>query len=199
MSQSVPAVVFVDANISNIRYLVESLLPGVRFFVLDAEKDGIAQISDYLQHQQLAPQALHIVAHGVPGCLFLGNTELSLGTLAGYGPAIQTWFGANEKQPFQAPKASHQLYLYGCNVAAGDAGKELLTKLHRLTGATLHASTEVVGGHKAGGTWQLNKAVGHNLHKPSQLPWTTPFLESYAGTFNNPPLAALNPLQNLKS
>jgi hypothetical protein len=193
MSQSVPAVVFVDANISNIRYLVESLLPGVRFFVLDAEKDGIAQISDYLQHQQLAPQALHIVAHGVPGCLFLGNTELSLGTLAGYGPAIQTWFGANEKQPFQAPKASHQLYLYGCNVAAGDAGKELLTKLHRLTGATLHASTEVVGGHKAGGTWQLNKAVGHNLHKPSQLPWTTPFLESYAGTFNNPPVGSLEP------
>ncbi|MEG4219819.1 DUF4347 domain-containing protein [Microcoleus sp. Pol12A6] len=32
------------------------------------------------------------------------------------------------------------LLLYGCNVAAGDAGEEFITRLHKLTGAQIAAT-----------------------------------------------------------
>ncbi|MEO0458436.1 MAG: DUF4347 domain-containing protein [Cyanobacteria bacterium P01_A01_bin.114] len=74
-----------------------------------------------------------MIAYGVPGCLFLGNSELSLDTLQQYHAQIQTWFG-------QTRVAEPSLLLYGCNVAFGDAGEELITKLHHLTRANVAAA-----------------------------------------------------------
>ena len=77
--------------------------------------DGIKQITKTLeQYPHLS--SLHIVAHGKPGCLYLGKSQLSLDTLESYTQDLKTWF-------------SKSLFLYGCQVAAGDAGAEFITKL----------------------------------------------------------------------
>jgi len=42
------------------------------------------------------------------------------------------------------------LYIYGCNVAAGDAGTEFIEKLHQITGANIAASNTLTGNSDLG-------------------------------------------------
>ncbi|NMG61260.1 DUF4347 domain-containing protein, partial [Geitlerinema sp. P-1104] len=60
-------------------------------------------------------------------------------------------------------KGDWAIALYGCQVAAGDAGAEFVEKLHDLTGATISASTRVVGHADLGGTWNLDVQQGLGL------------------------------------
>ncbi|MEL6754213.1 MAG: DUF4347 domain-containing protein, partial [Pseudomonadota bacterium] len=49
-----------------------------------------------------------------------------------------------------------EVFLYSCNVAAGDAGEEFLLKLRSLTSAEVYASITKVGHADAGGNWLLD-------------------------------------------
>ncbi|NMG61257.1 DUF4347 domain-containing protein, partial [Geitlerinema sp. P-1104] len=60
-------------------------------------------------------------------------------------------------------KGDWAIALYGCQVAAGDAGAEFVERLHHLTGATISASTRVVGQADLGGTWNLDVQQGLGL------------------------------------
>ncbi|MEG4855446.1 DUF4347 domain-containing protein [Microcoleus sp. B5-D4] len=152
-------IVFIDAGVENAELLIEGVLPTTEVFVLDGTADGIEQISLVLQHRQNI-DAVHIISHGSPGCLYLGNSQLSLDTLNGYATQLQQWDVAN-------------ILLYGCNVAAGDAGAEFITKLHTLTGAEIGASKTLTGSAAKGGNWELevttNKAVATLAFKAAAL------------------------------
>ncbi len=74
--------------------------------------------------------------------MYLGNTQLSLDTFNRYATQLQQWDVAN-------------LLLYGCNVAAGDAGAEFIAKLHTLTGAEIAASKTLTGSAAKGGNWVI--------------------------------------------
>ncbi len=133
--------VVVDASLENYQQLIDGIRPGAKSFFLDLRSDGIEQIGELLrQHQET--EVLHLLSHGSPGCLYLGNSQLSLDTLGDYASTLQKW-------------KVKQLLLYGCNVAAGDAGEELMTKLQALTGASLAASTTRTGAAARGGNWRL--------------------------------------------
>lgn len=136
-----PTIVFIDAGLDSAHQLIEGVIPSAEVFVLDKTADGIEQISEVLQQRQNI-DAVHIISHGSPGCLYLGNSQLSLDTLIHYAPQLQQWDVAN-------------LLLYGCNVAAGDAGEEFITKLHTLTGAEIAASKTLTGSAAKGGNWEL--------------------------------------------
>ncbi|NCR74911.1 MAG: DUF4347 domain-containing protein [Microcystis aeruginosa K13-06] len=71
-------VVFLDAGVSDYQTLQAGVIPGVATVILSPNKDGIEQISAFVQQN---PQitSIHIVSHGVPGCLYLGNGQLNLG------------------------------------------------------------------------------------------------------------------------
>ncbi|MEG4987522.1 DUF4347 domain-containing protein [Microcoleus sp. BR0-C5] len=134
-------IVFIDAGVENADLLIEGVIPTTEVFVLDGTADGIEQISQVLQQRQNI-DAVHIISHGAPGCLYLGNSQLSLDNLIHYAPQLQQWDVAN-------------LLLYGCNVAAGDAGEEFITKLHALTGSEIAASKSLTGSAAKGGNWEL--------------------------------------------
>ncbi|MEG5041164.1 MULTISPECIES: DUF4347 domain-containing protein [unclassified Microcoleus] len=138
---SATTIVFIDAGVENADLLIEGVIPTTEVFVLDGTADGIEQISQVLQQRQNI-DAVHIISHGSPGCLYLGNSQLSLDNLIHYAPPLQKWNVAN-------------LLLYGCNVAAGDAGEEFITKLHALTGAEIAASKTLTGSAAKGGNWEL--------------------------------------------
>ncbi|MEQ8467477.1 DUF4347 domain-containing protein [Coleofasciculus sp. E1-EBD-02] len=158
-SHQVATVVFVDAGVDNYQQLVDGVIPSAEVFVLDREADGIEQISQVLQQRQDVG-AVHIVSHGAPGCLYLGNSQLSLDTLNRYATQLQQWDVAN-------------LLLYGCNVAAGDAGEEFIEKLQALTGADIAASKTMTGSAAKGGNWELEvttaKAVATLAFEPATL------------------------------
>lgn len=143
---SATRIVVIDAGVENADLLIEGVISTSEVFVLDGTADGIEQISLVLQHRPNT-DAVHIISHGSPGCLYLGNSQLSLDTLNRYAPQLQQWDVAN-------------LLLYGCNVAAGDAGEEFIAKLHALTGAEIAASKTLTGSAAKGGNWELEVTTG---------------------------------------
>jgi hypothetical protein len=159
MANNLRPLVFVDAHVNHYQQLLAGVSNNAVVQILTADEDGIATISAQLQNW---PQVkdVYLVAHGLPGCLRLGNAALSLDTLNHYAPQIMSWFATATGQ-------SPQLHLYGCNVAAGDAGEEFIRRLHHLTGASVAASTGLVGHADLGGTWQLETTVGEV--SPGQL------------------------------
>ncbi|MGD1852390.1 MAG: DUF4347 domain-containing protein, partial [Cyanophyceae cyanobacterium] len=170
------SVVFIDANVDDYQSLLKGVNPGVEAVLLGAHQDGIQQITDVLTQRysrRSTPEFLtvHIVSHGAPGCLSLGNAQLSLDTFEKYAEALASWGEI-------APERS--LLIYGCNVAAGDAGAQWLQTLHQLTGANIAASVKRTGSARLGGNWHLETQVG-NITAP--LAFTTATTDAYASAF----------------
>ena len=162
--KSSKTLVFIDANVEDSEYLAQGVKPGIEVHILDAHRDGIEQITAHLFTRPHL-EAIHIVSHGSPGCLYLGNTQLNLDTLKRYANLLQTW-------------SASEILLYGCNVAAGDAGAEFLAKIGALTKANIAASANLTGNAALGGDWELevrtseiNKALG----------FSSEALEAYSG------------------
>ena len=141
-------VVFIDSNVDDYQNLVKGVIPQAEVIVLDTTEDGVTQITSALLGRTDISE-IHIVSHGAPGCLYLGNSNLSLGSLEYYASQLSRWTAS-----------SVPLLLYGCNVAAGDAGAEFLEKLHDLTGAPITATATGTGNAAFGGTWQLEVSIG---------------------------------------
>ena len=145
------AIVFIDSAVDAYQTLVTAVDPTVRaIVVLDSKQDGILQITKTLQ-QHSNIDAIHIISHGSPGYLQLGNTHLSLDTLDTYADVLQSWSTAHTPV---------SLLLYGCNVAAGDAGACFVDRLHQLTGANIAASAHRTGNAALGGDWNLEVTIG---------------------------------------
>lgn len=166
MSAMSNSVVFVDANVSDLEHLLGGILPTVDAHVLASNASGIDQITDYLKHHPAS--TVHIVSHGAPGRLLLGNSELNLDNLDTHTEVLSTWFAS----------ANATLLLYGCNVAAGDAGAEFIEKLHTLTGASIAASNSLTGSSTLGGDWKLEVKIG-------QVKATVPFSPEATQAYTN--------------
>ncbi|MEC4816947.1 MAG: DUF4347 domain-containing protein [Scytonema sp. PMC 1069.18] len=149
-------IVFIDSSVNNYEILLDHLVADIKAIVLDPNQDGVAQITQVLS-QHRGVENVHIVSHGSPGTLYLGNTELSLNTLKFYTNQLKSWFSPDSYCSFSQLPA---LFVYGCCVAAGDAGGEFITKLHDLTGANIAASANLTGNAVLGGNWNLEVSVG---------------------------------------
>lgn len=163
-------IVFIDSAVDEYQTLVKGVASGAETIVLDPTLDGVAQITELLA-ERTDVVAVHIVSHGSPGCLYLGNTQLSLDTLECYAGQLQTW---------ATPLTVSPLLLYGCNVAAGDAGEEFLERLHQLTGANIAASAGRIGNAAKGGSWNLERRLGQIGTRSAFLP---ELMQAYPGVF----------------
>jgi len=161
---TVTTLVFIDAGVANYQQLVAGVIPSAEVFVLDKWADGIEQISQVLPQYQKV-EAVHLVSHGTPGCLYLGNSQLSLDTLNRYSNLLQQWQVV-------------QLSLYGCQVAAGDAGAEFISKLQALTGAEIAASVSLTGSVAQGGNWELEVTTAKAV---ASLAFERTVLDNYPG------------------
>ena len=163
----ISTLVFIDAGVDNYQQLFDGVVATAQPFVLDTATDGIQQIDQILQ-QYPGQKTVHIISHGAPGCLYLGNTQLSLDTLKHYAPQLQQWDIDN-------------LLLYGCHVAAGDGGEDFVSKLRSLTGAEIAASVTLTGAAVKGGNWEWEVNTGQ-VNQPMAL--QTEVIATYSGVFN---------------
>ena len=171
---STNAIAFISPDVSDYQSLMAGVTPGTEVVLLDPKLDAIAQITDTLArfHNIVT---IHIISHGAPGCLYFGNTQLSLDTLERYAWDLQSWFSSSSPLP-----TSSSLLLYGCNVAAGDAGEEFIQKLHQITGAEIAASANRTGSALQGGDWELEVITGTVNKSLAFLPQV---METYTGVF----------------
>ncbi|MDX2097880.1 MAG: DUF4347 domain-containing protein [Leptolyngbyaceae cyanobacterium bins.59] len=149
-----PTLVVVDGGVENLSHLLNGLIEDIEVLILDQKRDGIEQITEAM-HQYWDIAHLHIIAHGTPGCLYLGNTQLSLSTIDAYDLQLMSWFFATSHHAVPC-----SISLYSCNVATGKVGAALLHRLHALTGVTIAASSQPIGAGFFGNNWELDIRVG---------------------------------------
>ena len=173
LSQTATTVVFIDASVSDYQTLQAGIIEGVKSVIISPNQDGIEEITEFLQqHPQIT--TIHIVSHGSPGCLYLGNSQLNLDNISKYADLLPYW-------------QSENILLYGCNVAAGDDGEEFIRKLHEITNATISASATKTGNAALGGNWELevNIPATETFHRTSLhlSDIVADTLHSYQGVF----------------
>jgi len=143
------SIVFIDSKVDDYSSLIPGIASEIKIVLLDSVSDGLEKITATLQTSEY--KEVHLISHGSPGCLYLGNNQLSLDILSEYTEVLKTWFSRNSEPP--------TLLLYGCNVAAGDAGAEFIAKLKQLTGAEIAATAKLTGNKALGGDWQLERTT----------------------------------------
>jgi len=150
------AIAFIDTQVENYQSLIAGVTPGTEVVVLDANRDAINQITDILGARSNI-DSIHIVSHGAPGSLQLGNVRFSLDDIEGDRHSLQQWFS---QRTYSTGKNRPNILLYGCCVAAGETGKAFVKRLSELTGAFVAASQNLTGSVAKGGDWELEVSTG---------------------------------------
>ncbi len=150
------SVVFVDSRVKDADSLLQGVAPGTQVVKLDAGKDGLQQIADYLdQHQGVS--SVQIIAHGNAGDLWLGDSYLSADNVAARS-AVLAEIGKDMN-------AGGDILIYGCYTAEGERGLSFVDSLAQMTGRDVAASINRTG---VGGDWDLEISTG-NIESASVL------------------------------
>ena len=150
--------VAINGSLENWPQLVRGVRPGVETLILDPNCDGVAQITAILRQAAANDRytTLHLVSHGEPGSLKLGNGILSRETLSGYESDLQLW----QKFLGQENSFGSEILIYGCSFAAQETSRNFVRVLGKLTGAKIAASRSLVGCAARGGHWNLDFRTG---------------------------------------
>ncbi|MDU9414091.1 Ig-like domain-containing protein [Pseudomonas sp. zfem005] len=141
-------VVFVDSRVSDADKLLQGVSPDAKVVYLDATKDGVKQMADYLS-QHGGQDSIQIIAHGNQGDMWLGTSYLNQNTLANYSQSLA--------QVGSGIKAGGDILIYACNTAGGDTGRAFVDSLASLTGRDVAASDDRTGSR---GDWTLEITTG---------------------------------------
>ncbi len=107
---SVSAIAFIDSKVKDYQSLIAGVKPGTEVVVLDGNRDAIEQITQILACRTNI-DSIHIVSHGAPGSLQVGNGSLNADNLSAYSEQLQQWRSAFTD--------GADILIYGCNVASG--------------------------------------------------------------------------------
>ncbi|MFO7543377.1 MAG: DUF4347 domain-containing protein, partial [Thiobacillus sp.] len=150
-------VVFIDLRVQGYQQILADIHEqntsgrSIEVVLLDAERDGVAQIGDFLSQRQ-AVDAVHIISHGSPGTVQLGSGQLNFESLLQNAAAIEQWGYALSSEA--------DILIYGCDLASTEEGQSLVVALSRLTGADVAASDDKTGSASLGGDWTLEVTTG---------------------------------------
>ncbi|HEY0893465.1 MAG TPA: DUF4347 domain-containing protein, partial [Cellvibrio sp.] len=143
--------VIVDAAVQDKSVFYRAVKPGVEIVEIDSSQPGLSQLKQILANYKNLT-ALHIISHATAGELSLGNSRVNATSLK------------QEVDTFSALKGAlvdgADLFLYGCDVASGESGEELLEIIRSNTGLDVAASTNKTGNADSGGDWELEIQQG---------------------------------------
>lgn len=124
----VSVLVIVDSSTGDDYNPTEKVAEGAQVIILNADRDGVEQITEALQtHAGVA--CMHVICDGGEGSLQLGSTRLHSDNLDVYGWQLQHW------AELLTPNA--EILLYNSHIATGDRGRALIQQIGLLTGATI--------------------------------------------------------------
>ncbi len=134
---------------------------------------GIEQITNALANQKDIV-SVQILSHGSEGSLKLGTDVLNGNNIENFNTQLKQWGNALTE--------NGDILLYGCDVAAGETGKNFVKRLSELTGADVAASNDLTGNQAQGGDWDLEIATGQI---ESAVPFNQEAMEDYDYTLAN--------------
>ena len=131
---------------------VELRRQGETVLVLDPSRQGLNDLARTLQQQGRHYDEIQIFGHGADDSFRVGRNVVSSRTLWHYGGAFET-IGS-------AIRPGGDLLLYGCNLAEGPKGKQLIERLATITGADVAASTDLTYADGQSSDWDLEWSAG---------------------------------------
>ncbi len=149
--------VIIDPGVADYPLLASAVSLHCEVAILHPAEDGIQQITQLLNETSNCGKttALHLISHGTPGTLYLGNSILNQQTLTHYASQLQQWSLA-------------EIHLYGCLVAAQTQGEQFLQQLHRYLNAEIYANPNPTGNPNQGGTWHLQQIFPQGIKNRQQ-------------------------------
>ncbi|MDO9192266.1 MAG: DUF4347 domain-containing protein, partial [Undibacterium sp.] len=166
-------ILFIEDNVGGYQALSPADSANMEVVILDSRQDGLRQIAAALEGRRHI-SGLHLISHGAPATLALGSLNLGSAELAERGVDLATIRNA------LLPQAD--LLLYGCDVAAGEAGQRFIGQLAKATGAHVAASINPTGARELGGDWMLESSTGAMRHAALAFPAYRAVLPTVAGT-----------------
>ncbi|MEQ1651594.1 MAG: tandem-95 repeat protein, partial [Hyphomicrobium sp.] len=145
------SIAFIDQNVEDIDAIVAGIDPSTEIVLLDGSKSGVDQIASYLSGRTDVG-SIHIFSHGEAGRIYLGTDTLDEATLSQFSDQLLA-IG-------ETLSVDGDILIYGCNVAEGDGGAELVRALANMTGADIAASDDATGYAGLGGDWVLEVKAG---------------------------------------
>ena len=142
--------IFIDSTVENYQGLT-SANEDSELVILNPFRDGILQISEELANHDNVT-SVHIVSHGKPGNIQLGNTVLNLDTFDNYADELQGWGKVLTEEA--------DLLFYGCNIGADLDGETLINRIKDITDADIAASDDLTGNSALGGDWEWEINTG---------------------------------------
>ncbi|MHC8392126.1 Ig-like domain-containing protein [Pseudomonas sp. LB3P93] len=143
------SVVFVDSRVKDADSLLKGVAPGTEVVQLDASRDGLQQIADYLDtHQGIS--SVQIIAHGNAGDLWLGDSYLSAENVAARSTVLA--------EIGKDMNVGGDIMIYGCYTAEGQRGLSFVDSLAQMTDRDVAASSNRTG---IGGDWNLEIVTGN--------------------------------------
>ncbi|MEM9244673.1 MAG: DUF4347 domain-containing protein [Cyanobacteria bacterium P01_F01_bin.153] len=156
--------VFIDPTLETWELLAAGVRRGIEIVVFNPVRDALEQIHNALE-QRPQTEEIHVVSHGAPGTLFLGETTVNEKTLVKKQHLLKHWAGLD-------------VLLYGCEVGAGNIGQHFIERLGQLSKGSISAAKTLVGNAEFGGRWELFRADGKATEG---LAFSRKSMESYAG------------------
>jgi hypothetical protein len=141
----------IDDSLQNIDSLLKSLKPDTEAVVYNNQQispaDLLNSISDWARKNNSTIDTMSILSHGTSGSFDLGNQWVSLSTLA---DSAEAW-----EQLGSVMTPGGDINIFGCDLASGGSGRELIDNIGLLSGANVFASVDDTG---FGGNWTLEAA-----------------------------------------
>ena len=150
-SEQAKTVIFIDSAVQNVADIISSIDSSTEVVYLDATKDGLTQIADYLDGRT-GIDSVQIISHANQGTLQLGNEILTNANLADHAAQLAT-IG-------HSLTMNGDILLYGCDLAKSTEGSQFVDSFSYLTKADVAASTDITGTASKGGNWTLEYTTG---------------------------------------
>ncbi|WP_247873736.1 DUF4347 domain-containing protein, partial [Azospirillum brasilense] len=163
------SVVFVDTSVSDYQTLLKDIAPDAKVVLLDPQQEALGQMAKALSGMS-GLDSVQVVSHGGEGHLYMAGRVYWTAGLDNRAADFQT-IGA-------ALRPGGDILFYACNVGAGEAGKEFVETVHRLTGADVAASSDDTGSG-AGKNWTLEVKSGSI---EASNPFAATSMEAFSGT-----------------
>lgn len=154
LEEQTATLVVVDARVAEQEGFTLDVPANVTVRVVQSDESGLDAVGNELaSHPGRQYGTIHIISHGTPGSLSLGNELIAGGSLTeAQRDKLLGW------ALYLTDEAD--ILLYGCDIAAGSEGEAFITELAHLTGADIAASTDATGAAELGGNWVLEVSTG---------------------------------------